>query len=85
MRAVKSAPEAISMEIKRLERQARNQLADYRSALMAHPTQAREALLKIFAGPLKFTPDDGHYRIEGKISANTAIFCGAPNSASLRG
>jgi hypothetical protein len=83
--ADQTAPEAISTELKRLERDARRRLADFRSALLGHPVEARAFLASIFAGPLKFTPEGNRYRIEGEVPVATALFAGVPKSASPGG
>ncbi len=85
IRAVKTAPEAISTELSRLEREARRRLADFRSALAADPTEARAFLAKIFTGPLIFTPEGNRYRIEGEIPAASVLFAGVPKYASPGG
>jgi hypothetical protein len=85
IRAAKTAPEAISTELSRLEREARRRLGDFRTALASHPTEARAFLAKVFTGPLIFTPDGNRYRIEGEIPAASVLFAGAPNYASPGG
>jgi site-specific DNA recombinase len=85
IRSAKTAPEAISTELSRLEREARRRLADFRTALASHPTEARAFLAKVFTGPLIFTPDGNRYRIEGEIPAAGVLFAGAPNYASPGG
>lgn len=73
IRAVKTAPEAISTELHRLEREARSRLADFRAALAGHPTEARAFLSQVFAGPLKFTAEANRYRIEGEVAAASSL------------
>ena len=85
LRAAKSAPEAISTELHRLEREARARLGDFRTALASNPAEARTLLSKVIAGPLKFTAEGNRYRIEGETAAVTALFSGVPNSASPTG
>jgi hypothetical protein len=85
IRAVKTAPEAISTELHRIEREARRRLADFRSALAGHPAEPRAFLSQILAVPLKFTPEGNRYRIEGEVPAAVALFGSVPKSASPAG
>jgi hypothetical protein len=85
IRAIKTAPEAISTELARLEREARGRLADFRSVLAGHPTEARTFLAQIFAGPLTFTPEGNRYRIEGAVATASALFGSVPKYASPGG
>ena len=85
LRAVKTAPEAISTELHRLEREARSRLADFRGALAGHPTEARAFLSQIFSAPLKFTREGNRYRIEGEVAAASSLFSDVPKTASPRG
>lgn len=85
IRTAKMAPEAISTELSRLEREPRRRLADFRTVLATHPTEARAFLARIFTGPLVFTPDGHRYRIESEIPAESVLFAGAPNYASPGG
>ncbi len=73
------------MELRRIERDARARLTEFRAALEAHASQARTFLTQILAGPLKFTPQKNRYRIEGEVSAVTALFSSVPKVASPRG
>jgi len=54
IRFAKTAPEVLSTELPRLEREARTRLADFRSALEGDPAAARTFLGQVLAGPLKF-------------------------------
>jgi hypothetical protein len=74
IRAAKTAPEAISAELQRLECEARDRLADLRAELAGHPADARAFLARILTGPLKFTPDGNRYRIEGEVPVTTSLF-----------
>jgi site-specific DNA recombinase len=85
IRAAKTAPEAITAELNRLEREARQRLRDFRSALAARPVEARAFLAKVFTGPLRFTPEGNRYRIEGEIPAASILFPGVPKVASPEG
>jgi hypothetical protein len=76
---------SVRPQLHRLEHDARARLADFRAALAGHPAEARVFLSKIFAGPLKFTPDGDRYRIEGEVPVAAALFESAPNSASPAG
>jgi site-specific DNA recombinase len=85
IRAAKTAPEAISMELRRIERDARARLDGVPRRTRGAPSQARAFLTQILAGPLKFTPQKNRYRVDGKVSAVTDVFSSMPNVASPRG
>jgi hypothetical protein len=81
----KTAPEAISAELRRLEQEARAKLADFRAALLGNPIEARAFLRTILAGPLKFTPEGNRFRIEGEVPVTEALFASVPKYASPGG
>jgi hypothetical protein len=51
IRAIKTAPEAISTELARLELEARARLADFRSILAGHPAELGRSSLRSSPGP----------------------------------
>ena len=69
---LRSAPDVLSLEAKRLEKEARAVLANFREALHADVPQARKVLHALLENGLKFIPRqtaDGkrEYRIEGTV------------------
>ena len=72
LRAAKAAPEAIQLEIRRMEGEVRKRLQDLRGMIERNPAEARKVVQTIFAGPLRFSPvktEDGkRYQIEGEAS-----------------
>ncbi|MGK3981380.1 hypothetical protein WMF38_57815 [Sorangium sp. So ce118] len=56
LRAAKAAPSALDLEVRRLEKEARQRLGDLRAMLERNPEEARKALETILGGPLRFTP-----------------------------
>jgi site-specific DNA recombinase len=83
LRAMKAAPEAISLELRRMEAQAKQRLADLAGAFERNPELAREALLKLFPEPLRFTAlktDQGQrFLIEGEAVVGLfSLLEGAP-------
>jgi site-specific DNA recombinase len=85
IRAAKTAPDAIMVELRRLELEARGRLAEFRSALEAHPEEARTFLGRVLAGSLRFTPDGNRFRIEGEVPAGAGLFDPLPKYASPGG
>ncbi len=85
IRSIKLTPTAVTSRIQRFEREARANFENLRATLMGPVVGARELVMKIFAGTLRFSANGKRYRIEGEVSADTAILCGVPIWASLRG
>ena len=68
LRALRVAPEVISLETRRMEREARARLTDFRGLLDRNRDGARKVLDALLETPLKFTPTpDNHYVIEGPV------------------
>lgn len=91
IRGAKAAPEAIQMELKRMEAEAKRRIHELREMLARNPEEARRVVETVFSGPLRFTPveQDGakRYRIQGEASI-PRMLTGAPsctNSASPAG
>ena len=85
IRSIKMTPTAVSSKMQLFEREARAHVANLRATLAGPVANIRELFTRIFVGPLRFSANGKRYRIEGEVSADTAIFCGVPNTASLRG
>ncbi|XXY50234.1 hypothetical protein WME91_03680 [Sorangium sp. So ce269] len=77
LRAAKAAPSALDLEVRRLEKEARQRLGDLRAMLEGNPEDARKALETILGGPLRFTPidtpDGKRYRIEGVVALEAVV------------
>ncbi len=88
IRAAQAGPAVVSGELARLEREARNRMANVRAVLTGHPVEARDLLFKILAGPLLLTPlvtpEGQRFRIEGEVPP-AALLSGMPNYASFGG
>ncbi len=54
--AVETAPEALSLEVRRLEAESRKLLGDLRRAAELEPEKARELLVRLFDGKLTARP-----------------------------
>jgi hypothetical protein len=54
--ATETAPEALSLEVRRLEAESRKLLADLRRAAQLEPDKARELLVRLFDGKLTARP-----------------------------
>ncbi len=91
LRAVKAAPKAINLELRRLEAEAKKRLSDLASVFERNPDDAREALRELFPGKLMFTaiqtPEGPRFQVEGEavIGRFLAIEGQFPNVASPRG
>ena len=85
---IHTAPSVLSLEVRRLEKEARARLADLQGLLDRNPTEGRKALEALLTGPLKFTPIDAdggrRYRVEGSASVG-AMFTteGVPNGIRI--
>jgi hypothetical protein len=58
LRAAKTAPEAIQLEVRRMEAEAKKRIADARTALERNPEEARRVVGMLFPGPLTMAPVD---------------------------
>ncbi len=79
--ATRSAPGAIDLETRRMEREARRRLKDLKALLDGNPAEGRKALEALLDGPVTFTPieeDDGRrrYQVSGTIATGAVM---APN------
>jgi site-specific DNA recombinase len=74
---LRSAPDVLTLEAKRLEKETRAQLKKFRQALHGDLSQAREALHTLLENGLKFIPRerDGrrYYRIEGTVTLGRVL------------
>ena len=77
LRAAKAAPEAISLEVHRLRREARERIQGVRETLTRNPTEGRRVVEAVFEGPLKATriqtPDGPRFQIEGTASVGKML------------
>ena len=91
LRAAQAAPEAISLQARRLEGEARRSLNDFSRMLDSNPDEARSALLSLLDGPLVCTPvetsEGPRFQIEGTavIGRIFTVESSVSNSASPRG
>ena len=78
--ALEAAPSAIDLELRRMEREARERVKDLRGLLERNPAEARQAMQAILDGPLVFspieTPTGRRYQIEGQTSAGPMFTTG---------
>lgn len=72
MRTARAAPGAIDLELRRLEREARERLRQIGDVLARNPAEGRAVLQAFLAGPLRFdaieTADGKRFRVSGKAS-----------------
>jgi hypothetical protein len=91
LRAAEAAPEAISLQARRLESDARRRLNDLSGMLDKNPDQARSAMLSLLDGPLVCTAvetsEGPRFQIEGTavIGRIFTVESSVSNSASPRG
>ena len=79
MDSMKAAPSVIDMEVRRLEKEARNRLEQMQELLGRNPTEARQVIEAVLDKPLTFTPvetaEGKRYEIKGMTSFG-ALFGG---------
>ncbi len=63
----RASPLALNMDSASVERAARERLKDLPALFSRHPEAAHRAMEAILGGPLKFTPMEHRYHIEGKV------------------
>ena len=91
LRAAQAAPEAISLQARRLEGEALRRVNDLSGMLDHNPDEARSAMLSLFDGPLVCTPletsEGPRFQIEGTavIGRIFTVESSVSNSASPRG
>ena len=91
LRAAKTAPETVHVQLDRLEEEARKRIQDLRGLLERNPEEGREVIRAVFEEPLKVTPvetnDGKRYWIEGRASIRQMLTTdrGCLNSASPAG
>lgn len=80
LNTLKVAPSVLDLEVRRLEKEARQRLADLRGLMERNPEQARHVIETLLAGPLVFTPMDTpegkRYRIQAEASLDRAMASG---------
>jgi site-specific DNA recombinase len=91
---LRTAPEALDVELARMEKLARQRLAELATSIQTGPLEARKALETLVAGPLQFTPvqttEGKRYRVTGELAlesmfaGESGVLGGVP-SASPRG
>lgn len=63
--------------MRRLEKQARARLEDFRGLMGRNPAEARKALETLLHGPLRFTPvetaEGKRYRVEGEVGLEAML------------
>jgi septal ring factor EnvC (AmiA/AmiB activator) len=91
LRAVKAAPAAIELEVRRMEAEAKKRIADMRNALARNPEEARKVLEVVLDGPLRVSPVDlpegRRFQIDGAAAVGRLLAVDGknPDSASPAG
>ena len=69
--AIQTAPSVLDLEVRRMEKEARQRLEDFNALIKRNPDEARKALETLLTAPLRFTPvelpEGKRYRIEGEV------------------
>ena len=88
----KTAPDALSLQVRRLEAEARKRIDHLRELLDGDQEEARKVLESLLDGPLTFTPietaDGRRYRVEGRVATGALLQvppdpqCGRPQGDS---
>ena len=88
IKALRTAPSALDMELARLDRTARTRLEQLSSTLTRNPSEARDVVRALVAGHLTATPvetpEGNRFRLEG-VTAFGSLFYNAPTFASPPG
>ena len=88
--AVAAAPSAVSVETRRMERDARKRLGDLRGLFDRNPEDARRALQSLLDGPLTMRPigktrGERRYEIKGVVNTGPMFTTdGVPNGIRTR-
>ncbi|TKD03424.1 recombinase family protein [Polyangium fumosum] len=89
LRGAKAAPEAIQLELRRMEAEARRRLDELKGTLTRKPEQAREVISMLFEGPIKLTPietpEGKRFWVEGSANLWALFAAGCLKSASPAG
>ncbi|WP_240806612.1 recombinase family protein [Polyangium spumosum] len=89
LRGAKAAPEAIHLELRRMEAEARTRLDELKGILTRKPEQAREVISMLFEGPIKLTPietpEGKRFWVEGSANLWALLAAGCLKSASPGG
>ncbi|MDC0744860.1 recombinase zinc beta ribbon domain-containing protein [Polyangium sp. rjm3] len=89
LRGAKAAPEAIQLELRRMEAEARQRLDELKGTLTRKPEQAREVISMLFEGPIKLTPietpEGKRFWVEGAANLWALFAAGCLKSASPAG
>lgn len=91
IRAMKVAPDALGLEVRRMEAEARRRIGDLRGMLQRNPEEGRKVIASLLKGPIILTPVETpqgkRFRIEadavpGRIFSLEGEKPPSPNSAS---
>ena len=74
---LKSAPDVLALEVRRLEAGARKRIADLRGLLQRNQDDARAVMESLLDGPLTFTPiqtaEGKRYKVDGRIATGALL------------
>jgi DNA repair exonuclease SbcCD ATPase subunit len=72
--SMKTAPDVLDLEARRMEKEARKRIADLRAVMGRRGEAAKRALCSLLDGKLTFTPtDDKQYEITGRIVTGALV------------
>jgi len=75
--SIRTTPSVLDLEVRRLEKQARSRIEDFRALMGRNPDEARKALETLLNGPLRFTPietpEGKRYRVEGEVGLEAML------------
>jgi hypothetical protein len=74
---LRTAPAALDLEVRRLEKEALVRLKDLRGLLGRSPEEARRVLETLITGPMTFTPvetaDGRRYQVDAELSIGAVL------------
>ena len=68
IKVLRTAPAALDLEVRRIEKEARKKLDDLAGALNRHPEAARRFIESLLDGPITFAPQGKRYRLTGQCA-----------------
>jgi DNA repair exonuclease SbcCD ATPase subunit len=75
--SMKTAPQVLDLEARRMEKEARERIADLRAVMSRKPEEAKQVLAALLDGKLTFTPietkEGRRYAISGKIATGALL------------
>ncbi len=83
--SMRTAPQVLDLEARRMEKEARRRIADLRAVMARNPEEAKRVLVALLDGKLTFTPTETkegrRYAISGKVATGALLHRMEPAAA----